>query len=47
MKKHFCAYTKGIYGSSKLRNQLVHAETPREFENIFNDFFDNFKVKDY
>ena len=31
MRKHFCAYTKGIPGGALLRNKLVHAETIEEY----------------
>ncbi|MDR2797489.1 MAG: tRNA dihydrouridine synthase DusB [Treponema sp.] len=31
MRKHFCAYTKGIPGGALLRNKLVHAETIAEY----------------
>lgn len=31
MRKHFCAYTKGIPGGAPLRNKLVHAETIEEY----------------
>ncbi|MDR1957119.1 MAG: tRNA dihydrouridine synthase DusB [Treponema sp.] len=32
MRKHFCAYTKGMPGGALLRNQLVHAETIAEYQ---------------
>ncbi len=32
MRKHFCAYVKGIPGSSRFRNNLVHASTIAEYE---------------
>ncbi|MDR2633397.1 MAG: tRNA dihydrouridine synthase DusB [Treponema sp.] len=31
MRKHFCAYTKGVPGGALLRNKLVHAETLEEY----------------
>ncbi|MDR2397615.1 MAG: tRNA dihydrouridine synthase DusB [Spirochaetaceae bacterium] len=31
MRKHFCAYTKGIPGGAPLRNKFVHAETIEEY----------------
>jgi nifR3 family TIM-barrel protein len=34
MRKQFCAYTKGSAGGAALRNQLVHAETIREYRDI-------------
>lgn len=38
MRKHLCAYTKGVVGASALRNQLVHAVTLEEYENLISDF---------
>ena len=38
MKKHLCAYTKGIHGSAKFRNNIVHSESLKEYEDIFNQF---------
>jgi len=32
MRKHFCAYTKGIPGSSKARNRIVQALTVKDYE---------------
>lgn len=32
MRKHFCAYSKGIPGSSSFRNRIVQAETLRDYE---------------
>ncbi|AEJ18331.1 tRNA dihydrouridine synthase DusB [Gracilinema caldarium] len=34
MRKQFCAYTKGIEGGAALRNELVHAETILQFQEI-------------
>ncbi|MDR2392683.1 MAG: tRNA dihydrouridine synthase DusB [Treponema sp.] len=34
MRKHFCAYTKGLPGGALLRNKLVHAETLEEYRAI-------------
>lgn len=31
MRKHICAYTKGLPGSAALRHALVHAETRQEY----------------
>ncbi len=40
MKKHLCAYTKGLRGGNELRNRIVHAGSFREYEEIFNDFME-------
>jgi nifR3 family TIM-barrel protein len=34
MRKHFCAYTKGINGGAALRNRLIHADTIEEYRSI-------------
>ncbi len=41
IRKHLCAYTKGIPGSSALRNDLVHGETRSEIEKLIRDFLAN------
>jgi len=38
MRKHFCAYVKGIPGSSRFRNNLVHAATIAEYEEFAKRF---------
>ncbi len=38
MRKHFCAYTKGIPGSAALRRDLVRAGTLRDYRTIVEDF---------
>jgi tRNA-dihydrouridine synthase B len=38
MKKHICAYTKGLQGGASLRNRIVHAETSAEYLTNFADF---------
>ncbi|MDC7219712.1 MAG: tRNA dihydrouridine synthase DusB [Spirochaetales bacterium] len=38
IRKHLCAYSKGIPGSSALRNELVHAEKAEVFEKLILDF---------
>jgi tRNA-dihydrouridine synthase B len=38
IRKHLCAYSKGIPGSSALRNELVHAEKASDFEKLILDF---------
>jgi tRNA-dihydrouridine synthase B len=42
IRKHLCAYTKGIPGSSALRNELVHAQTAEEYEKLITDFMGEF-----
>lgn len=34
MRKHFCAYTKGVTGGAALRNALVHAVSIEEYKKI-------------
>jgi nifR3 family TIM-barrel protein len=34
MRKTFCAYTKGLHGSARLREQIVHASTIEEYHNL-------------
>jgi nifR3 family TIM-barrel protein len=34
MRKHFCAYTKGLSGGAALREKLVHAETISEYKTL-------------
>jgi nifR3 family TIM-barrel protein len=34
MRKIFCAYTKGIPGSARVRNELVHAATVADYQRI-------------
>ena len=36
MRKQFCAYTKGMPGSTALRQQAVHAETIEDYRTIVN-----------
>ncbi|MBN2627630.1 MAG: tRNA dihydrouridine synthase DusB [Spirochaetales bacterium] len=43
IRKHLCAYTKGIPNSSALRNDLVHAESREEMERLISDFLSNFQ----
>ncbi|MBN2440660.1 MAG: tRNA dihydrouridine synthase DusB [Spirochaetales bacterium] len=38
MRKHFCAYTKGLSNSSVLRRQCVHASTESDYEKIVDEF---------
>jgi nifR3 family TIM-barrel protein len=34
MRKHFCAYTKGLSGGAALRNRLIHADTVERYRAI-------------
>lgn len=34
MRKHACAYTKGFPGSSRVRNELIHAETFEKYHEV-------------
>jgi nifR3 family TIM-barrel protein len=38
MRKHFCAYTKGLPGGAAMRDRAVHAETVAEYRNIVNEW---------
>jgi len=38
MKKHLCAYTKGLPGGARLRNSLVHAESVSQFKDFLDDY---------
>lgn len=37
MRKHVCAYTKGIEGGAELRNRVIHAVTLEEYRMVFED----------
>jgi nifR3 family TIM-barrel protein len=37
MRKHFCAYTRGMPGGAELRNRLVHAESIEAYRTVFKD----------
>ena len=43
MKKHLCAYTKGLPGGGELRNRLVHASSIAEYSDIFERYLREFK----
>lgn len=38
MKKHLCAYTKGLPGSAEIRNRIVYCTTAEEYLEILTDF---------
>lgn len=40
IRKHFCAYTKGMAGGSALRNELVHAKTRNDYEKLIGAFLE-------
>ena len=39
MRKRFAAYTKGIAGGAKLREQLVQASSIQDYETILENYF--------
>lgn len=39
MRKHFCAYTKGIAGGASLRNRIVRSETAGDYFSLVDEFF--------
>ncbi len=43
MRKHLCAYTKGITGGSSFRNKIVHGNSYEEYRKLFNDFLQSLK----
>ena len=38
MKKHLCAYTKGLEGSANVRNRIVHCQSPDAYRSVLRDF---------
>jgi nifR3 family TIM-barrel protein len=42
MRKHFCSYVKGIPGSARFRNLIVHADTREDYVKLSSDFLNNF-----
>ncbi len=38
MKKHLCAYTKGLEGSANIRNRIVHCRNSDEYRSVLKDF---------
>ncbi len=38
MRKHFCAYTRGLSGSAHLRDRIVHASTLHEYREAVGEF---------
>ena len=45
MKKQMCAYTKGLPGSSEIRNRLVQSDSYEEYKGIFNDYIETLKER--
>jgi tRNA-dihydrouridine synthase B len=43
MRKHFCAYTKGLPGSAFLRNQIVKACTENDYRGIVDNYLSGLK----
>ena len=39
IRKHLCAYSKGVRNGTTLRNSLVRCTTLAEYEAVFDDFF--------
>ncbi len=42
MKKQLCAYTKGLPGSSEIRNRMVHSENFETYKQIFREYLESF-----
>ena len=42
MKKQLCAYTKGLPGSSEIRNRMVHSEDFDTYKRIFREYLESF-----
>jgi len=40
MRKHLCAYTKGITGGSAFRNKIVHGNSFEEYKIMFDEFLE-------
>ncbi|MCX7788273.1 MAG: tRNA dihydrouridine synthase DusB [Spirochaetes bacterium] len=38
MRKHFCAYVKGIEGSAAFRNKIVHAESREQYQRLVEEY---------
>jgi len=43
MRKHLCAYTKGIQGGSAFRNKIVHGTSVHEYKEMFAEFLAELK----
>ena len=41
MRKHLCAYTKGITGGSAFRNKIVHGNSYEEYKLMFDEFLES------
>lgn len=41
MRKHLCAYTKGITGGSAFRNKIVHGNSYDEYKELFGEFLES------
>jgi tRNA-dihydrouridine synthase B len=41
MRKHLCAYTKGITGGAEFRNKIVHGNSYEEYKIMFDEFLDS------
>ena len=45
MKKQMCAYTKGLPGSSEIRNQMVHSDSFETYERIFREYLEMLQTR--
>ena len=45
MRKHLCAYTKGITGGSAFRNKIVHGNSYEEYKILFDEFLESLNFK--
>ncbi len=43
IRKHLCAYTKGITGGSAFRNKIVHGNSFEEYKQMFDEFLSELK----
>lgn len=43
MRKHLCAYTKGITGGSAFRNKIVHGNSYEEYKVMFDEFLESIR----
>ena len=45
MKKQMCAYTKGLPGSSEIRNKMVHSDSFESYQKVFRDYMEMLKTR--
>lgn len=46
MRKHLCAYSKGVRNGTVLRNHLVHCSTLEEYETVFDAFLNGERIEE-